>query len=27
MLLYALLYLTGEGGMSVDQLQNFRQLG
>jgi transketolase len=27
MLLYALLYLTGEGGMSVDQLRNFRQLG
>jgi transketolase len=27
MLLYALLYLTGERGMSVDQLRNFRQLG
>jgi transketolase len=27
MLLYALLYLTGEPSMTVDQLQHFRQLG
>ena len=27
MLLYALLYLTGFPGMSLDELRNFRQLG
>ena len=27
MLLYSLLYLTGESEMTIDQLQNFRQLG
>ena len=27
MLLYALLYLTGEQRMTIDQLQHFRQLG
>ena len=27
MLLYALLYLTGEKSMTIEQLQNFRQLG
>jgi transketolase len=27
MLLYALLYLTGNAGMTIDQIKNFRQLG
>jgi transketolase len=27
MLLYALLYLTGEKSMTIDQIRNFRQLG
>jgi transketolase len=27
MLLYSLLYLTGEAGMDIEQLKNFRQLG